>query len=58
MQDDLTRAQHYRGLATQLRDAAARENDDARRKEVLDLAAQYEHLADKLVGKQSDRGHS
>jgi hypothetical protein len=50
MEDDLTRAQHYRSLAAQMRDAAAKETDEARRKELLDLAAQYARLADKLVG--------
>ena len=50
MEDDLTRAQHYRALATQMRDTAIKESDDARRKELTDLAAQYERLADKLVG--------
>jgi len=51
MEDDLTRAQHYRVLAAQMRESASGEADEARRKELLDLAAQYERLADKLVGK-------
>ena len=52
MQDDLTRAQHYRVLATQMRDAAQTESDEKRRRELIDIANQYEHLADRLVGKQ------
>jgi len=51
MQDDLTRAQHYRGLATQMRDSAQSEQDRKRRQELLDIANQYENLADRLVGK-------
>lgn len=54
MQDNLTRAQHYRGLARQFREAAERDHDEAKRKELLDLAEQYERLADKLVGRQAD----
>ena len=53
MQDDLTRAQHYRALATQMRDAAQSEMDQQRRQELLDIANQYEKLADKLVGKHA-----
>lgn len=51
MQDELTRAQHYRALATQMRDAAESEQDQKRRQELFDIANQYENLADKLVGK-------
>lgn len=51
MEDDLTRAQHYRALAGQMRDTATKETDEARRKELLDLAEQYGRLADKLVDK-------
>lgn len=51
MQDDLTRAQHYRALATQMRESAQSEKDQRRRQELLDIANQYENLADKLVGK-------
>ena len=50
MEDDLTRAQHYRTLAAQMQETAAKETDNARRKELLDLARQYARLADKLVG--------
>jgi pyruvate-formate lyase len=49
MQDDLSRAQHYRALASQMRDAAETEADGKRRQELLEIANQYEHLADKLV---------
>jgi hypothetical protein len=55
MQDDLTRAQHYRVLATQMRDSAQAEQDQKRRQELLDIANQYEHLAAKLVGKHVSR---
>lgn len=53
MQDDLTRAQHYRTLAMQMRDSAQSEADEKRRKELLDIANQYENLADKLVNKHA-----
>ena len=53
MQDDLTRAQHYRALAAQMRDSAQSEMDQKRRQELLDIANQYENLADKLVGKHA-----
>ena len=55
MQDDLTRAQHYRSLAFQMRDTAQEETDEKRRTELLELASQYEHLAEKLVGKHVGR---
>jgi hypothetical protein len=55
MQDDLTRAQHYRSLALQMRDSAVAEIDLKRRQELIDLANQYEHLADKLVGTHVSR---
>jgi hypothetical protein len=58
MQDELTRAQHYRSLASQIRDAAERECDEKRRGELLELAGQYEHLAGKLVGKHVSRAGS
>jgi len=49
MQDDLTRAQHYRVLATQMRDVARLEPDIKRRNELIDLARQYDRLAEKLI---------
>ena len=49
MENDLTRAQHYRALATQMRETATNEPDEKRRQELLDLAAQYQRLADKLI---------
>lgn len=55
MQDDLTRAQHYRALATQMRDSAQSETDQARRQELIEIANQYEKLADRLVGKHASR---
>jgi len=55
MQDDLTRAQHYRTLAMHMRDTAEDEADTSRRAQLLELANQYEHLADKLVGKHVSR---
>jgi hypothetical protein len=56
VQDDLSRAQHYRALATQMRDAAQSEADEKRRQELIDIANQYEHLADRLVSKQLGEG--
>ena len=50
MDDDLTRAQHYRALAVQMHENAAKEIDEARRKELVELAGQYQRMADKLVG--------
>ena len=58
MQDDLTRAQHYRALATQMRDSARAEIDAKRRQELLDIAAQYDNLADKLVGRHVTRAEA
>jgi hypothetical protein len=52
MQDDLSRAQHYRALAAQMRDTAQSEADEKRRQELFDIANQYENLAYRLVGKQ------
>lgn len=58
MQDDLSRAQHYRALATQMRDSAQSEIDEKRRQELVDIANQYEKLADKLVGKHVSCEHA
>jgi hypothetical protein len=55
MQDELSRAQHYRALAQQMRTAARTETDAQRRQELLDVAAQYENLADKLIGRRVSR---
>ena len=55
MQDELTRAQHYRALAAQMRDSAQSELDLKRRQELLYIANQYENLADKLVGQHGGR---
>ena len=49
MDDDLTRAQHYRALAAQMHENATKETDEARRKGLVDLAGQYQRMADKLV---------
>jgi hypothetical protein len=49
MQDGLTRAQHYRALAAQMRDVAQQEPEIRRRNELTDLARQYERLAEKLI---------
>ena len=48
MQDDLSRAQRYRALADEMRASARSAATDGGRAELLDLAAQYERLADKL----------
>jgi hypothetical protein len=52
MQDALTRAEHYRALFEQLRTTAEHEPDETRRKELLELARQYENLAERLVGRR------
>jgi hypothetical protein len=52
MENELTRAQHYRALAAQMHENAAKETDEARRRELLDLAGQYARLADRLVGER------
>lgn len=49
LEDNLTRAQHYRTLATQMRGAAGLEPDIRCRNELIDLARQYDRLAEKLV---------
>jgi hypothetical protein len=50
MQDALMRAQHYRALSLQIQESAKAELDAKRRDDLLDLARQYDRLADKLVG--------
>jgi hypothetical protein len=55
MQDDLSRAQHYRALAAQMRDSAQSESDEKRRQELTDIADQYDQLASKLVDKHVSR---
>lgn len=49
MENNLTRAQHYVALAAQMRTVAKLEPDVARRNELLELARQYDRLAEKLV---------
>ena len=49
MQDDYTRGQHYKKLATQMRAVAKLEPDARRKNELLDLARQYDRLAEKLA---------
>jgi hypothetical protein len=51
MKDDLSRAQRYRDLAAQMRATGLHEKDQRRQNEILDLAAQYQRLADILVEK-------
>jgi len=53
MENDLVRAQHYRHLAESMRKSARAESAAKRQRDFLDLASQYERLADKLVGRQS-----
>ena len=52
MENELTRAQHYRHLAELMRKTAREESAAKRQRDFLDLASQYERLADKLVGRQ------
>lgn len=47
--DDLSRAQHYRQLAEQFRHAAKNEPHERKHQELLDLAEQYDKLAEKLI---------
>jgi hypothetical protein len=49
MEDGLTRAQHYRALAAQMREVAQQEPEIRRRNELIDLARQYDRLAEKLI---------
>jgi len=51
VEDVLTRAQRYRDLFRQLRATAEHEPDETRRKELLELARQYERLAKRLIDK-------
>ena len=53
MQDNLTKAQHYRALEKQMRDSAGQEQDQKRRKELIELADQYRRLANKLVDRHN-----
>jgi hypothetical protein len=55
MQDELTRAQHYRALAVQMREAAEAEADEKRRQELVEIASQYDNLAAKLVSRYAGR---
>jgi hypothetical protein len=49
MQDEFSRAAHYTGLAKMMRRVAKDEPDTRRRNELLDLARQYDRLAEKLT---------
>ena len=51
MESDLTRAQHYRHLAETMRKSAREERAAKRQRDFLDLASQYDHMADKLVAR-------
>jgi hypothetical protein len=53
MENDLTRAQHYRHLAESMRKSAREEVAAKRQRDFLDLASQYEHMADRLIARQS-----
>jgi hypothetical protein len=55
LEDNLTRAQHYRALSAQLHETAKIEPGEKRRRDLTDLAEQYGRLADKLIGKQADQ---
>jgi hypothetical protein len=49
MEDELTRAQHYRVRATEMREPTKQETDVKRRTELLELASQYDRLAEKPI---------
>ena len=51
MQDDLSRAQHYRVMAEQMQETAAKESNVRLRINLLKLADQYGRLAEKLIGR-------
>ena len=52
MEDPLVRVQHYLGLALQMRKTAQMESDKARQATLMDLAKQYETLAEKVLRAQ------
>jgi hypothetical protein len=56
MQDELSKAQHYRAMEKQMRASAEQEPDEKRRKELTDVADQYRRLADKLLSRREERG--
>ena len=49
MQNDFTRAKHYTELAKMMRRVGNDEPDLTRKNELLDLARQYDRLAEKLT---------
>jgi len=49
MEDDLTRAQHYRDLASQMIRTAQGERDATIKDEFLKLSEQYARLAERLL---------
>ena len=49
MDNDLTRAQHYRHLAASMLESARIEVLPRRQREFLDLASQYQRMADRLI---------
>ena len=49
METDYTRAQRYVELAKHMRQVAKDEGDPQRKNELLDMAWQYDRLAEKLV---------
>ena len=54
MQDELTRAQHYRDLALQIRSIARLEPDRQRRIELIDRAVRHDALAERLVAQHAN----
>jgi hypothetical protein len=53
MENELTRAQHYRHLAASMLKSAREEAFPRNQRQFLDLASQYEHLADRLITRRS-----
>jgi hypothetical protein len=51
MTDDLSAVQRYRSMASQFRVNATNEIDPDHRKELVELAMQYERMADSLITK-------
>lgn len=58
MENELSRAQHYRHLAESMRNSAREEKAAKRQRDFLDLASQYERLADKLVARKAPLAHN
>ena len=50
----LLKAQHYHDQARHIRALAAKEENENARRQLLQLAASYEHLSEKFLGEAGD----